>query len=131
MTCRLCEKPSQVRCSRCGGGLCGFHAGLHIESCPRCGQPWFGTGTLEPGGRPGFPTVDPTIEWLQVLARVEHMAEAPGPYAHRQASAGLNEALQIAQRIGIPRDQWLAAGRRGSARRERAIRQGIIERLAG
>jgi len=130
VTCRLCDKPSAVRCSRCAGGLCGFHAGLHLELCPRCGQPWFGSGTLE-AELAGFPTVDPTIERLQVLARVEHMAEAPGPHAHRQMSAGLNEALQIAEHIGIPRETWIAAGRRGSARRERAIRRGIVERLAG
>jgi Zn-finger nucleic acid-binding protein len=130
MTCRLCEKPSQVRCSRCGGGLCGFHAGLHVETCPRCGQPWFGTGTLDQAIA-GFATVDPTIERLQVLARVEHMAEAPGPYAHRQASAGLSAWIQVAKRIGIPREQWLLAARRGAARRARAQRQGIVERLAG
>jgi hypothetical protein len=130
VTCRLCDEPSQVRCSRCAGGLCGFHAGLHLGTCPRCGQPWFGAGTLE-GELAGFPTVDPTIERLQVIARVEHMAEAPGPYGHRQMSAGLNDALRIAERVGIPREQRIAAGRRGSVRRERAHRQGIVERLAG
>src|SRR6266545_8088010 len=99
MTCRLCDKPSAVRCARCAGNFCGFHAGLHTAACPLCGQPWFGTGTLDQE-LAGFPTVDPTIERLQVMARIEHMAEAPGPYAHRQASSGLSAAIQIAKRLG-------------------------------